>query len=286
LKLNILFFKAEKDQFFSTLLFNHEKIEFNKENNQNNNQGKKEDNVLESEMIEQFTKIYFDNLVLSDNQIKLVQKPRSNQIDVIFGLNIPGIKTALEKVLKSIRDNVIKKYSFYENNLRLYFEEDERKPEIQRYIKGITRLNDYTMRLINNEKLLIQIINDNKKNNKFETLLINDYYTLFFNNIFKNIKDEVIKTNENDKTLDLFENNRKFLMYMIDIRNKNILHFLNDNTNDKGGKDMLNKLVNEINWIESYKEEISSIHIIFLKLSRIVPNLFGEIKKIINLRHY
>jgi hypothetical protein len=262
-KLNILFFKAEKDQFFSTLLTNQENLYFkdNKENiiNENNekpntiktvNEKEKKGNNektinlesihLDKEMIEKLSKIYFDNLILSDEQIRLIQKPRANQIDIILGLNLPGIRTSIKKLLKSIKDNVVEKYSGYESNLRFYLEEEERKGAVQDYIKGIKALNDYTIRLIKNDKLLMQIINENNKNNnELYTLLINDYYILFLSNIYKNIKNKEKNKEEQNISIDIFENNKKFLMYMIDIRNRNILPLLKENNKEKVEKEIL-----------------------------------------------
>ena len=86
---------------------------------------------------------------------------------------------------------------------------------------------------------------------------------------------------DNSGKIESFENNRKFLDYMVSMRNKNIIPYLKDNKNEKDEKEMLKNLVNNINWIESYRKEISSIQLLFLKLNPIVKNLLDEIKKII-----
>lgn len=66
--------------------------------------------------IENIEKFFFENLVLNDNRIRFVEKPRSNKIDIIFGLKFPGIKPILDRIKIFVRENIIKKFWMNENS--------------------------------------------------------------------------------------------------------------------------------------------------------------------------
>ena len=270
LKLNMLYFMAEKEQFFSSFLtIEEEKIEENlEEKNNNKNQ--------EKPKIENIDKKYFENLFLEKDKIRLVEKPRANKIDIILGFKLPGIKPVLERIRNYVKDNIIKKYWLNDNNLRSYYEQEEIKNEIDKYFNVLKRLNDNTIHRMNNERLLMGIINENKEENKkIYNLIMNDYYIIFIENNLK------IGNQDIGKEKFIMENKKRFINYIIDLRNKIILPYLKDYISDKN---ILKVLAININWIESYKEEICSIIKMFLRLNNNenISNLLDLIKKIID----
>ena len=270
LKLNMLYFMAEKEQFFSSFLtIEEEKIEENlEEKNNNKNQ--------EKPKIENIDKKYFENLFLEKDKIRLVEKPRANKIDIILGFKLPGIKPVLERIRNYVKDNIIKKYWLNDNNLRSYYEQEEIKNEIDKYFNVLKRLNDNTIHRMNNERLLMGIINENKEENKeLFNLIMNDYYIIFIENNLK------IGNQDIGKEKFIMENKKRFINYIIDLRNKIILPYLKDYISDKN---ILKVLAININWIESYKEEICSIIKMFLRLNdnENISNLLDLIKKIID----
>ena len=263
-KLNILFFIAENDQFFSSYLSNEEE----KEKLENNTRITTE-------------KLYFENLNLNDDRIRLVEKPRSNKIDIILGLKLPGIKPILEKIIIYTRENIINKYWLNENNLRNYYENEEIKAEIEKYNNKCKRLNDYIIHLMNNEKFIIQIIKENQdKTNELYNLIMNDYYMIF---VYNNLRDKksIIKNEKNIINMDYIDDCKNLLDYMINLRNMIIIPYLKINEKEIN---ILNKISMNINWIESYKEEILIIMKIFLRLNALSEKLklFDQIKKIID----
>ena len=276
-KLHLLFFKAEKDQFFSSLLSNEEdkaKEDIIK------NEIKNEEVISynnKKDIIEKISKIYFEHLILDDEVIKIVQQPRANLISIFLGLNIPGIYPIFNKILKPIKDNIIKEYHKNENILRNVLEDEEIEHEKEKYFKALNEFNYSVTNLINQETLLKKIITFNKNENiLLYNLLINDYFTIYINNNFK--KKTIIQNKYQEKLLDNINNNKRFLNLMVNLRNNIILTYLNIH---KDEEDIAKKLANVINWIESYSDEIDSIQEIFFKLNLIIPNLNEQIEIIL-----
>jgi len=227
-----------------------------------------------------------DNLTINVDKIRIVEKPRANKIDIMLGLKLPGLKPIFSRLVKYIRDNIIKKYWNNENSLRNYFEVGEINNEIDKYINEIDRSINYSINYLNNEPLLLKIvkcINDDK--DELFNLLIEDYYTLFLLNNLKNKKNKIrseedVNNEINNLIFKDFSQSKELLKYMVELRNKNILPFTKQIDKEKG-RNILVKLVKVINWTESYRDEITSIIKIFIKLNNKVPNLFIKIKNII-----
>ena len=71
--------------------------------------------------------------------------------------------------------------------------------------------------------------------------------------------------------MDNINNNKRFLNLILNLRNNIIYPNLNIN---KENEDILEKLANAINWIESYSDEIYLIQQIFFKLNMSIPELY------------
>ena len=171
--LNLFYYKAEKDQFFSTLLSLQKKEIKNenqnkkpnkkqineikedddeKNNNQNNNdyylkkndeekevKENKDVNVYRQKIIERAIEIYLDNLTFEnikenkndkkeenkkDNKIiNIVKEFGANKINIILGLQLPGIFPIISDLIKTSRNEIIKRYNANESNLRKYIKD-------------------------------------------------------------------------------------------------------------------------------------------------------------------
>ena len=95
-KLLLIYFRAENEQIFSSKL-----------SYENSNElWKDEENSKNSNIIEKIVISYFNYIPFDDGKIKLVKKEKSNDIDIIFGIKIPGIKTSFDRLLKSVKENI------------------------------------------------------------------------------------------------------------------------------------------------------------------------------------
>ena len=187
-QLNLLYFKAEKEQFFSSLLSNSlnqkiwqsEVINIKGKEGEINTNTKMEDIFEDKTIIEKIAKSYLEDIAYNDGLTRITEKQSSNKIDIIFGLKIPGIKAVFDKIIKSVNENIIKNYRNNENNLRNFFEkEDERKKEIENYFNDLKISNNSLVNILNKEPRIIKIldiIKSNKEGNEnLYNLIINDY---------------------------------------------------------------------------------------------------------------
>ena len=135
-QLYLLYNKAEKEQFFSSLLSNslEQKIWQSEINNIKGKNGKISNNftkeyIFEDKTItEKIAKLYLEDIIYNNGLTTIIKKPVFKKINIILGLKIPGIKIAFDEVIKSVNDNLLENYRKNENNLRIFYEnEDERK---------------------------------------------------------------------------------------------------------------------------------------------------------------
>ena len=126
-QLSLLYFRAEKDQFFSSLLSNALNqsvwgytINQDVKNEIDDDEEKEEEinldvNNEDKTTVEKIAKYYLDQVIFNDGKIKVTEKFLSNKLDITFGLNIPGIKPVFDKILSSVRENILKLYRNNEN---------------------------------------------------------------------------------------------------------------------------------------------------------------------------
>ena len=295
-QLSLMYFKAEKDQFFSSLLTNglEQKIwprkdDKNKDNNEEEEEEinqKKEEIYEDKTIIEKLATAYLKTMVYNDGKTNIVEKINSNKVDIIFGLKIPGIKPIIEKICIDASNNILKNYFANENELRNYIEEEEILEQKNSYFDNLVMYDNSLIVLIKKIEKFLNILNLFKNNEEEEKelykLFTNDYYSLFLNNHFTKTKDK--KDNEEDADnlllmIDNFDNNIKYLNLMAELRNNIINQSSEKEIIPNSG---LQKLAATINWIECYSEEINSLQQIFLKLNMKIPELFEQVEKIIN----
>ena len=226
--LSLLFFKAEKDQFFSSLLTNEQYLE--KEENNN------EDEINENGLFEKISLAYLKKLDFNDGITRVTERPRANHVNIIFGLKIPGIKSIFDTITKNVRDYVSKSYRINEDNLRITIDKEKEVEEKQKYFRALNTFDNSTINIINKEKKLLNILEENEENKeKLYNLIINDYYTLFtninLNNLNKN--EEEGQEQEKEKIIDNFDDSKTFIDLICKKRNQIIKKSLNQNENKK-----------------------------------------------------
>ena len=291
-QLNLLYFKSEKEQFFSSLLSNslNQAIwQCEKTNLENKGEkiiAKKEEISEDKTIVEKLAKSYLEDIEYNDGLTRITEKPFSNKLDIVFGLNVPGIKSVFEKIIKKANENLIKNYRNNENNLRNYFDnEEEITKEKEKYFNDLKMGNNSLVNIINKEPQIIKIIDIIKSNQEgkenLDNLIFNDYCTLFLNNSISKKRNKKEEENEEEKFLNIdnLDNNIKFLNLMVSLRNdiinQNFKNYINE-------AEIIDLLANNINWIESYSEEIASLQQIFLNLSLKIPEFYEQIETIIN----
>ena len=295
-ELTSLYFKAEKNQFFSSLLTNNleKKVWSEKEDNneiKNKDEIEKEKNLKKEEknadktLIEKIAELYLGNLVY-ESKIKIQKKIRANKMEIILGFKIPGIKPILDSILKNARENILGNYSKNESELRNNIDDEEIEGKKKKYFEDLLLQNDSLFNLITKDEQLQNILSIAQKNNdeekKLYKLLLNDYYYYFLNNTISKTKNK--RENQEDQNnyllmIDNFDYNIKYLNFMTEIRSNLINKYLDNN---KISNNNFYKFAEIINWIECYSDEVASLQKIFLKLSMKIPELLEQINTIIS----
>ena len=295
-QLSLMFFKAEKDQFFSSLLSNElekklwpkkddKKKDTNIEEEEEINL-KKEEIYEDKTIIEKIAKSYLETMVYNDGKTNITEKIGSNKVNIIFGLKIPAIKPIFDKILSSARENTLKNYRNNENELRNDIEPEEIEGIKKTYFGDLKMINNSLLNLITKEESLKNILdivqNNDEEEKELYDLLINDYYSFFLNShINKTINKKENEEEDQDNFLLLFnnfDNNIKFLKLMFETRKNLIKAYLNEKNIPNNN---LLEMATIINWIESYSEEITFLMQIFLKLNMKIPELYEQIENII-----
>ena len=203
-----------------------------------------------------------------------------NELNIILGLNLPGIKPTIDYICQRFRNESLLHYKQNENSLRQFGNWSEEVIQIKRndFINNLNKLNDFTYYELLKNKIFIKILNkenneNNNKNNdekeeKLFNLFLDDYYTLF-------IYEKIYLNNNKEKKLnqDDLISIKKLLELILDIRYNSDTLFIEN--------DIIKNTASKINWIEAYSEELTIILTIFLKLNDIINDLYEKIKKVI-----
>ena len=190
---------------------------------------------------------------------------KNNNINILIGLKLPGIKNIIEGLRTYIKTELKNKYLQIENNIRNLSKEEKDK-ELQ---KNKNILNNYATSLESEimSKDLFKFLNQLDKENYSEDLnqfydwLLNDYFLLFLSDSLQDIKYD----------FHLLENYKKFLKKCIKLR----FNILEKN-------DFINSFAKKILWLESNKGYIDILIDIYKKLSINENNLILKIDKIID----
>ena len=293
-QLSLMYFKAEKDQFFSSLLTNEIETKLwprRDAKNEANNDEEEEINLKKEELyedktiVEKIAKYYLETMVYNDGKTNIVEKIGRNKVNIIFGFKIPCIKPILDRILASTKENTLKMYRNNENELRNNIDPEEIENVKNLYFGNLNITNNSLFNLINKEeqlKALFNIFSNNEEEKQLYELLIDDYYSFYLNNnITKSLNKRENQEEAQDNILlmiDNFDNNIRYLKLMVKMR-KEIINKFYENQNNPNKN--LFEFSEIINWIESYSEEITLLQQIFLKLNMKIPELYEQIESII-----
>ena len=116
----------------------------------------KDVNVYRQRIIERAIEIYLDNLTFEnikenkndkkeenkkDNKIiNIVKEFGANKINIILGLQLPGIFPIISDLIKTSRNEIIKRYNANESNLRKYIKDDLIQQEKLNYGKNLINI--------------------------------------------------------------------------------------------------------------------------------------------------
>ena len=277
---NTFYYKAEREQFFSSLLsintinINVDKL-FNKEINEIKEEN--ENFEIQKKIIINIVDIYLDKFAFLENQnydnyneedkqnikdFNFVEEYKKNKVDIILGLQLPGIFPKIISIIKKIRNDIIKRYGKNESNLRKNIKDENIDIEKKEYKKCFKILNNY----LNIE--LNQCLNI-LKDEGFE-LLLDNYYIIFINTNLKNYLINLEKSNPNFK-LNLSELKNIIKLLVNKIYKLNTYRFNKDTE----------EISTILNWMEYYSTEISYILKIYLFLSNHTNNIYNKMKEII-----
>ena len=285
--LNLLYFKAEQDQFFSSLLSIDEPRQILEEekkkklknaivdeddkqenNNKNNEENLKEEemekNIIVKSMIKRAIEIYLENLIYmkDENEQNIIEEPGMNNLDIILGLELPGIKPIINIVANKFKNAKLTNYQKNESLLRRRDFEEEAEVDYakEKYLKDLKKINESTFIEFEKNNVISKIIEkDEIKKTELFDLLIEDYYTLF---IEKNLTKNILEIN----------NIKKMLRIIIKITNE---------MKDLKEDDSMKNASRIINWLEYYYKEMIIILEMFYKLSKYISDLYEQIKDII-----
>ena len=298
-KLSVLYYKAEQDQFFSSLLSINElnKIEMNKKKNKIIEEGEdvneEQNNEISKKIIEKTRDIYLNELDFTDNEDEkkeeiekekekkngIIEKPGMNEINIILGLKLPGITSIISILIKKFKNEISRIYKKNENFLRESYSEQEVESKKKIYIKKLKMCNNSMFVELDKNELISKITKDEYEKNEFFDMFLDDFYTLF---IDKNLnkkkatiegKNIYRKINDIDNKID-YNSIKKFLKLIIKKRMEPNKIFKEDNP--------IKIAASSLNWIESYELDITNILEMFSKLNKIIDNLYQQIKEIFN----
>ena len=266
----ILFFKLEKNQFFSSLLCN----EYLKQSE--NIQKKETKKKKDINIIEKISEFYLSVLKFNDGKTKITIGLQKNKVDIILRYRYPGLKPVLEKIISKIKENISKEYRRNENNLRGLLDDEEE--ETNYYFRKLFIFDSSAVNIINDEEIIKGLVELYKDDKIFLEELFNlikhDYY---YNFLKKNI-NQINKEKSEELNAYNLEDNIKFMDLIYKIRDKSIKRYFKQNENDKD-LDIISRLAKIFNFFESYVGEITKINEMFLKLSQQIPELYSQVEE-------
>ena len=281
-KLNLFYYRTEQDQFFSSLLsikeLNNINYKVYKEKNKIiEGEGKPEENDIVNEIIKKIRKIYLDQINFINNddnnenhKFEVIENIRANEIKIILGLNLPGIKPIIDFIIKKFDNEILLDYLDNEGHLRETM--DGNDEEI--YLNNLKKYNDFIFIELSKNNILNEIAKDEFSKSKFYDLFLEDFYILFvyeYLNKKKLINEDqnIGEKEKNGKDLIDYDSIKKFFKLMMEKR--------------KNSKEIYKEIevASTINWILAYSPIIANILEMFLKLSKMIGNLYKQIENII-----
>ena len=218
--------KAERDEMFSIFLLNN---------------SLKENKYFFKLIDNYYNNISIKNVIINNN-------PNSNPINLIIGLNIPGINKIFEPIKLCI-NNFKDEYLNLENEIR---NSDKNKEEIIKDLIKLEKTQNSMEENIKNEfeknLVLMDLINHNN-------IVLSDYLKIYISSKFKNNFDKI----------------QKFLEYIIQLKFKDY--------SLGRGYSMIGRITL---WLESYSNYIYELLNVYDNLSQYIPDLLKNIKLVVD----
>ena len=261
-------FKSEKRNILSSFL------------SYNSDEEKK---ILNNKFIKDSIDMSFEEINKEDN-VKFINEIGYNSVEILLGIQIPGIKPIIENIILYINNREYDNSSLAddllnnENDLRFFDDEEEDeniKKSIEKSIeknieKNQNKLYDYFKKKI---PLFKKIIDDFDSNDcqkeeaiKFYNMLYDDYILIFLANNFD-------LTLAKEFNIELIENWKNLIKRLV-------RHRFGDFNKDIKIDELFKKISRDILYIESNKKYIILVLLIYKKLS-FIQLLNGKINRII-----
>ena len=194
-----------------------------------------------------------------------IEELGANPVEIIVGINIPGIKPIIDKIIKLINEKqsnmyiLSKKYLEKENCLRnLYsIKDDKKKEEMENEIEQYRDKLYYDIKQISTIKKIILDLDSNECNEEAK-----EYYNLFYDDYL-----HIFIFNNEDLIV-----GEEYNMYIVENWKRLIKDMVKRRFGD-GRLERFKKLSDIILWIESHKKYIVLILLIYKKLSSFVDLL-------------
>ena len=224
---------------------------------------KEEKYFLGNKVIEKLIDFYFEIFDISSTK-KLSKIIKNNNIEILQGLRLPGIKKVLENTRNYIKTELKNKYLETENNIRILNKEEKEnylqnyKNKLKNYVSNLETefIGKDLFKFLN--KIDEKYLNDLKQ---FAELLLDDYLLLFLSDSSQDIKNDYYQ----------LDNYKEFLKKCIDLRLGNSIE-----------NDPIETFCMKILWLESNKTYIDILLDIYKKLLINEEDLFSKIKDILN----
>ena len=180
-QLNIFYFNAENDNFFSPLLYIYSQEEYKniiseidlikEENNEKN----EDNNDIKIKIIKTIINLYLKEFLFKSEEIKMIQDKGVNNINILLGFELPGLKNTIKNIVNNIRSNYIN-FSI-ENELKTNDIENKNTDNMKKkYFGELINFSFLSKNIINEEILFSKI------SNKFKTQQeLYEFYDLFIN---------------------------------------------------------------------------------------------------------
>ena len=288
-------FKLEKDNFFSSFIFNEnenknklndneiakkekkeekknneeveeEIINNNKDDNENKDENEIKNYYLNNEMVKILIETYLENAPMP--QTKVNKKIKNNKVSLLLGLKLPGIYIPLKDIIKYIKNEVKNKYKKAERDIidlnvnNENEEEDNFGKDLQKYknnLKGYQKNTE--LEILKNvvfEKLNNLDNEYQKYSHEFYELVMNDYYLIYLSEYLPGINDYY-------KNIDEYINILKLMLYY---RFK---------AGDEAEEiDQIRALGMKMLWMEAYSQFIATLLSTYKKISAKYKIIYGE----------
>ena len=251
---------------------NEKIIDKNQENNENIINKEENKNIIDINkniLIKELESYYLDKLDTS--QIKDFNKNmKKNQITLLLGLKLPGMKDIIDKIRLYIKTNISRKYLKNENDLR-GLEDEESFIELEGRKKNafIRNIKSVETELQNNEQL--QNLEKYRKDNindytQFYDSFLDDYYLIFLSELIPDVK----------YCYNYLGDYINIIKKMVNLRFENDID-ISDDLEIQPKKIISKKIL----WLESYSQYISVIINIYHEILFYEEDLFNKIDKII-----